>query len=115
MSENLNRRRFVKATTLAASGLLAAAQAATAAPQPAVAPRSMGARFRALMNGPEPLICPGAFDIFVGASVRVARIQRCLYRQQRYQSGIRRPASASRRLASTGPWPTTNPTSGVMP
>jgi 2-methylisocitrate lyase-like PEP mutase family enzyme len=63
MSENLNRREFVNATTLAASGLLAAAQAATAAPQPAVAPRSMGARFRALMNGPEPLICPGAFDI----------------------------------------------------
>ena len=27
------------------------------------APRTMGARFRALMNGRDPLICPGAYDL----------------------------------------------------
>src|SRR5690349_8755382 len=63
MSENSNRREFVQAATLAASGLVGAAQVGAAAPAPPAAPRSIGARFRALMNGPEPLICPGAFDI----------------------------------------------------
>jgi 2-methylisocitrate lyase-like PEP mutase family enzyme len=43
----------------AASPLAAAAQEQEVRP----APRSMGARFRALMNGPEPLICPGAYDL----------------------------------------------------
>jgi 2-methylisocitrate lyase-like PEP mutase family enzyme len=37
--------------------------AATPASQTRGAPASMGARFRALMNGPEPLICPGAYDL----------------------------------------------------
>jgi 2-methylisocitrate lyase-like PEP mutase family enzyme len=44
---------------LAADPLAAAAPA----PQTRAAPASMGARFRALMNGPEPLICPGAYDL----------------------------------------------------
>jgi 2-methylisocitrate lyase-like PEP mutase family enzyme len=52
---------------LAAPVLLAAASsplaAAVAQPQARAAPRTMGARFRALMNGPEPLICPGAYDL----------------------------------------------------
>jgi 2-methylisocitrate lyase-like PEP mutase family enzyme len=51
---------------LAAPLLLAAASplaAAVAQPQARSAPRTMGARFRALMNGPEPLICPGAYDL----------------------------------------------------
>ena len=63
MSGNSNRREFVQATTLMASGLLTATQAAAAAREAPSAPRSMGARFRALMNGSEPLICPGAYDI----------------------------------------------------
>ena len=63
MSGNSNRREFVQAATLAASGLLTAAQSAAAAPEPPASPRSMGARFRALMSGLEPLICPGAYDI----------------------------------------------------
>lgn len=60
------RREFVQTAGFAASAMLVAAggaaTAATRAQAPA-APRTMGARFRALMNGPEPLICPGAFDI----------------------------------------------------
>jgi 2-methylisocitrate lyase-like PEP mutase family enzyme len=45
--------------------IAAAAPLAAAAPEPQArqAPRTMGARFRALMNGPEPLICPGAYDL----------------------------------------------------
>src|SRR3977135_1148303 len=61
-----NRREFVQGAGLAAPVLLAAATPlAAAAPQPQArsAPRTMGARFRALMNGPEPLICPGAYDL----------------------------------------------------
>jgi 2-methylisocitrate lyase-like PEP mutase family enzyme len=45
---------------LSAAGPLAAA---APEPQTRAAPRSMGARFRALMNGSEPLICPGAYDL----------------------------------------------------
>jgi 2-methylisocitrate lyase-like PEP mutase family enzyme len=30
----------------------------------------MGARFRALMNGPEPLICPGAYDVMTARLVQ---------------------------------------------
>jgi 2-methylisocitrate lyase-like PEP mutase family enzyme len=45
--------------------MAAAAPLAAAVPEREArpAPRSMGARFRALMNGPEPLICPGAYDL----------------------------------------------------
>src|SRR4051794_26241519 len=65
MSRTTNRRDFVRAAGLAASGLLAAAAplAAAAQAQARPAPRTMGARFRALMNGPDPLICPGAYDL----------------------------------------------------
>src|SRR3981081_470734 len=66
MAGETNRREFVQGAGLAAPILLAAASPlAAAAPQPQarVAPRTMGARFRALMNGPEPLICPGAYDL----------------------------------------------------
>ena len=65
-----NRREFVRFAGLAASGVIAAAapraaslaeaaQAQAARP----APRSMGARFRALMTGRDPLLCPGAYDV----------------------------------------------------
>jgi 2-methylisocitrate lyase-like PEP mutase family enzyme len=66
MARDTNRREFVQGAGLAVPGLLAAAAplAATAAERQArPAPRTMGARFRALMNGPEPLICPGAYDL----------------------------------------------------
>jgi hypothetical protein len=66
MTRKTNRRQFVQGAGLAASGLIAAAAPlaeAAAQPQARPAPRSMGARFRALMNGPEPLICPGAYDL----------------------------------------------------
>lgn len=66
MTRTTDRREFVQTTALAASALLAATGTAAAAtpqaPTPA-RPGTMGARFRALMNGPEPLICPGAYDI----------------------------------------------------
>jgi 2-methylisocitrate lyase-like PEP mutase family enzyme len=44
---------------------MAASQLEAAVPEPQTrqAPRTMGARFRALMNGPEPLVCPGAYDL----------------------------------------------------
>jgi 2-methylisocitrate lyase-like PEP mutase family enzyme len=51
---------------MAAPVLMAAANPLSAAvpePQPRRTPRTMGARFRALMNGPAPLICPGAYDL----------------------------------------------------
>jgi 2-methylisocitrate lyase-like PEP mutase family enzyme len=66
MAREANRREFVQGAGLAAPFLLAAASPlAAAAPQPQArpAPRTMGARFRALMNGPEPLVCPGAYDL----------------------------------------------------
>jgi 2-methylisocitrate lyase-like PEP mutase family enzyme len=66
MTSETNRREFVQGAGLAAPVLLAAASplaAAAAQPQARSAPTTMGARFRALMNGPEPLICPGAYDL----------------------------------------------------
>jgi len=57
-----DRREFFQVAA-AASGLIAAAmpQAATAAPAPQGG--SMGARFRALMNAPDPLLCPETYDM----------------------------------------------------
>jgi 2-methylisocitrate lyase-like PEP mutase family enzyme len=66
MARQSDRREFFQAAALAASGLMAAAAPlaeAAAQPQARPAPRSMGARFRALMNAPDPLICPGAYDL----------------------------------------------------
>jgi len=65
MPRKTNRREFVRAAGLTASGLIVAATPlAEAAQAPGgAAPRSMGARFRGLMNGPDPLICPGAYDL----------------------------------------------------
>jgi len=45
--------------------------AAAQEPQARAAPRTMGARFRALMNGPEPLLCPGAYDLMTARLVEV--------------------------------------------
>ena len=73
MAGTTNRREFVQAAGLAASGLMAAAVplAAAAAAAPQAAPRTMGARFRALMNGPEPLICANAYDVLTARLIEV--------------------------------------------
>src|SRR4249919_2297305 len=74
MAKETNRRVFVQGAGLAAPVLLAAASPlAAAAPQPQArpAPRTMGARFRALMNGPDPLICPGAYDVLTARLIEV--------------------------------------------
>ena len=72
MTEKTNRREFVQAAGLAASGLMAAAGSLTAAAQEArPAPRTMGARFRELMNGPEPLICANAYDLLTARLIEV--------------------------------------------
>jgi 2-methylisocitrate lyase-like PEP mutase family enzyme len=74
MARKANRREFVQAAGLAASGLIAAARPlAAAAPEPQArpTPRSMGARFRALMNGPEPLICANAYDVLSARLIEV--------------------------------------------
>lgn len=78
MARKTNRREFVQVAGLAATGLMAAAAplAATAAEQQArPAPRSMGARFRALMNGPEPLICANAYDVLSARLIEVHGFQ----------------------------------------
>src|SRR6266581_1459701 len=71
MARETNRREFVQAAGLAASGLMAAAGPLAAAPAPQAAPRTMGARFRALMNGPEPLICANAYDVLSARLIEV--------------------------------------------
>src|ERR1051326_1189349 len=70
MTNETNRREVVEAAGLAA-GLMAAAAPVTAAAQPAGPARSMGARFRALMNGPEPLICANAYDTMSARLIEV--------------------------------------------
>jgi 2-methylisocitrate lyase-like PEP mutase family enzyme len=62
MAGETNRREFVQVAGLAASGLMAAAGPLAAA-EARPASRTMGARFRELMNGPEPLICANAYDL----------------------------------------------------
>jgi 2-methylisocitrate lyase-like PEP mutase family enzyme len=77
MARETNRREFVQGAGLAA-GLMAAAvpvAAAAAEQQARTAPRSMGARFRALMNGPEPLICANAYDVLSARLIEVHGFQ----------------------------------------
>src|SRR5881227_145 len=78
MARKTNRREFVQVAGLAASGLVAATRPlagavpepqARPAPQARSAPSTMGARFRVLLNGPEPLICPGAYDVLTARLV----------------------------------------------
>ena len=74
MVRDTNRREFVQAAGTAASALLMAAAPMTAAAQEQQArpaPRTMGARFRELMNGSEPLICPGAYDLMTARLIEV--------------------------------------------
>jgi len=74
MARKTNRREFVQVAGLAASGLMATARPLAAAvpePQARPAPRTMGARFRALLNGPEPLVCPGAYDVLTARLIEI--------------------------------------------
>jgi len=76
MARRTNRREFVQVAGLAASGFMATAgPLAGAIPQPQARPapstRTMGARFRALLNGPEPLICPGAYDVLTARLIEL--------------------------------------------
>jgi len=80
MARKTNRREFVQVAGLAASGFVAAAgPLAGAIPEPQARPTpqapsargTMGARFRALMNGPEPLICAGAYDVLTARLIEV--------------------------------------------
>src|SRR5260221_13800464 len=71
MARKTNRREFVQVAGLVASGLMAAAGPLAAAEREArPAPRTMGARFRELMNGPEPLICANAYDVLTARPIR---------------------------------------------
>src|SRR5258707_11472011 len=70
MTGKTNRREFVQVAGLAASGLMAAAGSQAAA-QTRPAPRTMGARFRELMNGPEPLIVANAYDLLTARLIEV--------------------------------------------
>src|SRR5436305_8865614 len=73
MVRKTSRREFVQTAGLAASGLMTTTATASALPEPQArpAPRTMGARFRALMNGPDPLICPGAYDVLTASLIEV--------------------------------------------
>ncbi len=74
MARKTNRREFVQVAGLAASGLMATARPLAGAvpePQARPAPRTMGARFRALLNGPEPLVCPGAYDVLTARLIEI--------------------------------------------
>ena len=73
MARKTSRREFVQVAGLAAPGLMAGLvrRPCLAQPQARPAPRTMGARFRALMNGPEPLICPGAYDVLTARLIEV--------------------------------------------
>ena len=73
MAGKTNRRKFVQVAGLAASGLMATGRPLAGVvpePQARTAPRTMGARFRALMNA-EPLICPGAYDVMTARLVEI--------------------------------------------
>ena len=78
MARKTSRREFVHMAGLAATGLMAAGgplAAAVPASQTRPAPRTMGARFRALMNGPEPLICANAYDVLSARLIEVHGFQ----------------------------------------
>jgi 2-methylisocitrate lyase-like PEP mutase family enzyme len=68
MARKTNRREFVQVAGLAAAGLMAAAGPLAAAEQGA---RTIGARFRELMTGPEPLICANAYDLLTARLIEV--------------------------------------------
>ncbi len=70
-----NRREFMHAAGFAATGLFATADSLAGAAgqaQARPAPRAaMGARFRELLRGPEPLVCPAAHDALTARLIEV--------------------------------------------
>src|SRR6266481_6622544 len=70
MTKETNRREFVQVAGLAASGLMATAASPAVAEARSTA-TTMGARFRELMNGPEPLICANAYDVLTARLIEV--------------------------------------------
>ena len=76
MARKTNRREFVQVAGLAALRIYGGCPSAgrrrlAVQPQARPAPSTMGARFRALLNGPEPLICPGAYDVLTARLIEV--------------------------------------------
>jgi 2-methylisocitrate lyase-like PEP mutase family enzyme len=70
MTQETNRREFVQVAGLAASGLMASAGSLAAAEARPTA-RTMGARFRELMNASEPLICANAYDLLTARLIEI--------------------------------------------
>src|SRR5205085_1362931 len=72
MPKRTSRREFFLKAGGAATGLMAAAHPTTAQPQARPPARtSMGNRFRALLQGPEPVVCMGAFDVLSARLVEI--------------------------------------------
>src|SRR5262245_49218989 len=65
MARKTSRREFVQFAGLAATGLMAMrTEARQSAPVSQARPaRTMGARFRELLLGTEPFVCPSAYDV----------------------------------------------------
>ena len=70
MTKETNRREFVQVAGLATSGLMVTAGSLAAAEARPTA-TTMGARFRELMKGPEPLICANAYDVVTARLIEV--------------------------------------------
>lgn len=69
-----NRREFIHAAGFAATGLLTAEVPAGSAVQAQARPRArtaMGAQFRELLRGAEPLVCPAAHDALTARLIEV--------------------------------------------
>ena len=72
MPKRTSRREFFELAGGAATGLMVAAHPATAQPQAQPASRtSMGNRFRALLQGPDPVVCMGEFDVLSARLIEI--------------------------------------------
>lgn len=74
MPKRTSRREFFQVAGGAATGLMAAAHPTPGAAQPQGQPASrtsMGSRFRALLQGPEPVVCMGAHDVLAARLVEM--------------------------------------------
>ncbi len=74
MQKNTTRREFMHAAAYAATGLVASAEALSAAmpePQAPSPSASMAVRFRELMRGVEPFVCPAAHDALTARLIEV--------------------------------------------
>jgi len=76
MPKQTSRRKFFQLAGSAA-GLMAVTHPSPGATQPQTAPAartSMGSRFRALLQGPEPVVCMGAHDVLTARLVEMSGI-----------------------------------------